>query len=394
MSAPSNNPPRRSYGGLIWFVVVVAVLAGGGFYLYRVLRPTVVVEPVVSGDAIDGKTGNVTVEEEYPEDIKADLGGRILEKDFNLRLGQTVHKGEVLVRLDTKDLELALEKLKIDQQTLKETYAADKSQDFALKDAEVGLANAKRQHDIGAMSDQDWDAAQRNMEKLKQSFALTKIDHDSKLALGQNGIDTAQRAIDKMTLVAPFDGIVKTVDAHPGELIGNSTSIATLITLKKNVVGKISDEYFAAIKVGQDALVTFVPYGNWQYHAKVSQILPTTDPQTQRHIIYLDVTDIDPAKLVPGINGEVAVTVARHHADLVVPRRAVFSTDGDNVYIVKDGVIHRRRITSGFVWNRGVEVKEGLQAGDTVLVEGLEDVRDGDHCAVEQIPSDVYQTKS
>lgn len=393
MSAPSNNPPRRGVAGIVWLVVILALLAGGGLYLYRVLRPTAIVEPVVDGNAIDGKTGNVTVEEEYPEDIKSEIPGRILEQDFNLQLGQIVHKGEVLVRMDSKDAELALQKLEIDQQTLKDTFAADKSEEFALIEAKVSLANARRSHDIGAMSDQDWDNAQRSMEKLQQSFALAKIDRASKLALGQNGIDTAKRLVDKMTLIAPFDGIVKTVFAHPGELISGGAPIATVITLKKNVVGKISDEYFASIKVGQEALVSFVPYGSWLYHGKVTQILPTTDPQTQRHIIYLDVTDIKPELLVPGINGEVAVTVAQHHAATVVPRRAMFTTDGDNVYVVKDGVVHRRRVTAGFVWNRGVEIKSGLEPGDLVLVEGLEDFRDGDHCTVERIPSDVYLTK-
>ena len=373
-------------------LIILAVLVGGGWYGYRALRPVAVVEPAVSGAAINAKPGSVTVTEDYPQDVKAELPGRIEEKDFNLSPGKIVKRGEVLLRLDTTDLQLAMEKDQIAYDALKATFEADHSGDIALKSAKIDLANAERTHKLGNMSDQAFDTAQRAMELVLQAQEMTKIDHKQRLATYENTIATEKHQIEKMTLTSSFDAQVKEVYAHPGELISGGTPIARLITLHKNVVGKISDEDFADIAIGQSAVVTFIPYGNYIFNGKISQILPTTDPDTQRHLIHLEV-EIPTEKLVPGINGELSVTVSQHTAPAIVPRRAVFALDGDNVYVVKDGVVELRKVKKGYVWAKGIEILEGLQTGEQVIVESLQDFHAGDHVTVALHPSDVVTKK-
>jgi RND family efflux transporter MFP subunit len=335
----------------------------------------------------------VTVSEDYPQDVKAELSGRIEEEDFNLSPGKIVKKGEILVRLDPTDLKLELERDQIAYEALKDTYEADHSAEIGLQVAKLDLANAERAHTQGTISDQAWDAAKRAMEATLQSQKLTAIDHRQKLKTYENTIATEKHRIDKMTLRSAFDAQVKEVNAHPGELISGGMPIATLITLHKNVVGKIADEDFAHIEIGQPVIVTFIPYGAWIYNGKVSQILPTTDPATQRHLIHVAVTDIEPEKLIPGINGELSVTVNQHPAAAIVPRRAVFSLDGDNVYVVKDGVVELRKVTKGSIWTRGVEITQGLKTGELVIVDGLQDFHAGDRVAVSARPSDAVNAK-
>jgi len=390
MPAPSNN----SSGALRALVVLIllAVLVGGGWYGFRALRPTAVVEAVVAGTAINAKPGSVTVTEDYPQDVKSELPGRIEEKEFNLSPGKIVKRGEVLLRMDPTDLKLALEKDQIAYEALKATYKADHSGEFTLEAAKVELANAERTHKLGNLSDQAWDQAQRAMKLTLQNQDLTEIDHQQKLATYENTIATEKHQIEKMTLTSGFDAQVKEVYAHPGELISAGTPIARLITLHKNVVGKISDEDFADIAIGQPAVVTFIPYGNFIFNGKVTQILPTTDPDTQRHLIHLEV-DIPAAKLVPGINGELSVTVNQHPAPAIVPRRAVFALDGDDVYVVKDGVVELRKVKKGYVWAKGIEIVEGLATGELVIVESLQEFHPGDHVTVSVHPSDVVSSK-
>jgi len=394
MSDPSHKSSGVARGlvRLLVTVVILGALAGGGWYLFQYLRPIAIVEPVVSGSAINAKPGSVTVTEEYPQDVKAELPGRVIEQDFNLSEGKIVKKGEVLVRLDPTDLKLALEGNKIAYEALKATYEADHSAEFTLESAKIDLANAERAHKLGTISDQTWDAAQRAMKLTIQAQAITAIDHKQKLATYENTIATEEHQIEKMTIRASFDAQVKEVYAHPGELIGAGASIARLITLHKNVVGKIADEDFADIATGQSAVVTFIPYGNYIFNGKITQILPTTDPDTQRHLIHLEV-DIPVEKLVPGINGELSVTVNERKAQTIVPRRAVFSMDGDNVYVVKNGVVELRKVEKGFVWAKGVEITKGLKAGEQVIVESLQEFHPGDHVAVAVHPSDVVTSK-
>ena len=122
-------------------------------------------------------------------------------------------------------------------------------------------------------------------------------------------------------------------------------------------------------------LVRFLPYGAWVYNGKVTKVLPTADPETQRHLVDLVVTDIEPEKLIPGITGEVSIEVGRHPAKSIIPRRALLN---ENVYVVKNGKVELRPVKKGFVWLTGVEITEGLEPGDLVIVEDLDSFHDGD----------------
>jgi len=193
-----------------------------------------------------------------------------------------------------------------------------------------------------------------------------------------------------MTIKSPIDGIVSVVYAHPGDLIDSGSPIMSVITTKRLVEAKISEEDFANIKVGQPATVIFIPYGQFIYHATVSKILPTADPETQRHLVDLNVTDIEPEKLIPGITGEVAITVGSRQAKAIVPRRALLN---DNVYVVKDGRVELRQVTKGYVWLTGAEILSGLEPGDQVIVEDLESFRAGDRVRTVELPADAFSKK-
>ena len=100
--------------------------------------------------------------------------------------------------------------------------------------------------------------------------------------------------------------------AHPGDLIDSGSPIVSLITTTRVIEAKISEEDFANVAVGQRVTVIFLPYGEFEYNGTVTKILPIADPLTQRHLAWLDLTDIPPEKLIPGITGEVSIIVGRH----------------------------------------------------------------------------------
>ena len=192
--------------------------------------------------------------------------------------------------------------------------------------------------------------------------------------------------MEKMTITAPFDGVISAVFAHPGDLINVGSPIVTLITTSRLVEAKISEEDFANIQVGQKATVIFLPYGEFEYNGIVQKILPTADPETQRHMVDLNITDIQPEKLIPGITGEVTVVVGTHHANAIIPRRALFN---ESVYVVTDGTVELRHVKTGFLWLRGAEITDGLKPGEQVIVEDLESFRAGDRVRVQELPADV-----
>jgi len=387
MSAKTNSL-------LLKLVLVGAVLAGAAWYAFQALRPVAVVEPVISSDAIDAKPGTVTVEEDFAMELKSEEGGRVLAQDYALHPGDKVKDGQVLLQLDPTDLKLRLARDQVDHEVTVQNYATDKAAELKLEGEKAILANDQAENQLGALSAADLANEERAVKTLQIAVDLEKTTRRNALAGQEYLLKTEQLELDRMTVHAPpFDMIVKTVNVHPGDLIGAQAPLAILITQGKRVVGKISDEDFAEIKVGQAVSVFFVPYHDFLFNGKVAKLLPTTDPLTQRHIIYLDVTDIPDEKLIPGINGEVSVVVDQHPAKAVVPRRSVFAMNGDNVFVVKNGKVALRRVTKGSVWARGIEITSGLAPGEEVIVEGTEGFHDGQAVTTEEHPSDAVEPK-
>jgi len=243
MSAPSTNSRFA-----LRLLVTLLVLGGLGVLAWRWLQPVAIVEPVVSGLALDAKPGSVTVTEAYALELKTDLPGRLVKKDFNLDPGEKVKAGQVLAQLDATDIQLAMDKDRIDYAATKERYKTDHSTELALESLHADLENFRRQQQQGSYPATEMAKREREAKIAELKADLEKIDHTQTLATFENSLKSEQHKLDQTTLRAPFDAVVSAVYKHPGDLIGQGDSIATLITTENVVVGKISEEDFANIR--------------------------------------------------------------------------------------------------------------------------------------------------
>jgi RND family efflux transporter MFP subunit len=383
---PAPNRRSRLFLKLAIPVVVAAVAAVA---VFRSFRAVALVEPVISSEAIDARPGSVTVIPEYIMDLKSDSSGRLMNKDFNLDPGRAVKFGDVLGRMDPADLIIEKEKDQNDYNAAKARFEADHTDDLNLEGERVKLDNLRRLNGLGSVAAADLATEERNVKGLEQKLQLDKIDGQHLIDTYENQLKMDERKLEKMTITAPFDAVISVVYKHPGDLIGQGDPLAELITLNKRVEGKISEEDFAKVREGDAATVMFIPWGSKLFPARVTQILPTADPATQRHLIYLDVpVDADHA-LVPGTNGEVSIVVDKHSAKAIVPRRALFNDGGDAVWVVRAGVVRERKVKRGFMWETGVEVTDGLVPGEQVIVDELENFHEGEPVDVKVMPSDA-----
>jgi RND family efflux transporter MFP subunit len=384
-----SDKPRRS---LLWpkLILAAAVLAAAIVAIVLSLRPVAKVETVQSGEAKDAKPGSVTVREEYSMQMKTAIAGRVLKADYRLEPGLPVKEGDILVRLDTADKQIEIDQVQNEYDSLKQRIAVGSAATYELESATTDFNNTERLFKMGQVSDSDYQKARRAVETIKQKLALEKNMNEENLRTDENTLRSKKLDMEKMTIRAPLAGVVSYVYAHPGDLIDPGSPIVALITTNRIVEAKISEEDFANIKPGQEASFHLLPYGEWVYNGTVTKILPTADPETQRHLVWLDIKDIEPEKLIPGITGEVTIVVGSHQAKAIVPRRAILN---DSVYVVKDGRVELRKITKGFVWLTGAEITEGLEPGDQVIVEDLDSFRDGDHVRVQELPFDALSKK-
>lgn len=365
---PAAKPSRS----LVAWLIALAAVAAATFAVVHFLSPVAVVSPARPGRAVNAVPGSVAVSAEYQMELKSEIGGRVLKSALDP--GLRVRTGDFLVQLDPADLKLEIERIESEADAHARRVAVGSAIRLELETAREAAANLDRMFRLGNASESDLVKQQRVVKQLEQKLELEGVENALRSSGFQNTLQVKRRQLDKMTITAPFDGIVSQVFARPGDLIGGGAPIATVIATGRTVEAKISEENFSGVRVGQKASVRFLGYGPQLYGASVTKVLPTADPETQRYVVHVNV-DLAPEKLVPGLTGEISIVIGERDAQTIVPRRAL---RGNDLLVVVGGRVERRTVRLGYVGLNQVEVLEGLQGGDLVIVEELDRFQPGD----------------
>ncbi|HEY4301552.1 MAG TPA: efflux RND transporter periplasmic adaptor subunit [Candidatus Didemnitutus sp.] len=375
----AENRKKPRWG--VRLVVAVAVLAGGGYAILFAIRPVAIVAAAHRGRAIDSVPGSVEVQAEFVSEIKSEVGGRIISSILDP--GLKVKKGDVLVQIDTGDADLEIDRIKNEIEAARKKVDLGSPARAEAANMEDTIANHDHMVKAGSYSAGDLEKERRLLQQARKRIELDEVNLKLDLETDENELRTKERERAKMTIVAPVDGVISVVElnARTGDLIGRDTAIATLISSSRTVEARISEENFAGIRVGQDASVTFLGYGQKLFKAKVMKVLPTANAETQRYLVHLGV-DVPLEMLVPGLTGEVAIMIGSRDAATIIPRRAL---RGNEVLVVNDDTVEVRKIRLGYVSMNDVEVLEGLREGDQVVVEDLDQFRPGSHVRVRPV---------
>ena len=359
-------------------LVVLFLLAAAAAAYVTFNRPTATVRAAWNGRAVQAVPGSVIVLAEFDMDLKSEVGGRVVESA--LTVGSSFSEGDFLVQIDSSDLELEIERIQGEYEAAKSKIELGSTVALELETARERLAVDKENMDSGNFSPSEYRIRERAVQQIENKLKNEQVSNDLLLANYRNTLALKRRELAKMRITAPFECVVSEVYARPGDLIGGGAPIALLISTSRTVEARISEENFSNISLGQRASVRLLGYGNQQFNATVAKVLPAADAETQRYIVHLDV-DIDLARLVPGLTGEVSIVTAERMGTTLIPRRALI---GDKVMVVTDGVVEVRSVEAGYQsWNE-VEILSGLKPGDLVIIEELDLFRDGDRVKIEE----------
>lgn len=368
-----------------WFLrlgIAAVVAAGIAYGVSYALRPVALVTVAETGTAVRTVPGTVEVKAEYVIELKSEVGGRVSAS--SLDVGQRVFKNDTLVQIDTGDVDLDIERIRNEIIAAKRKVELGSTLRPEVLNAKDTLDNLDRQTKAGAYPAAEFEKQKRLFQQLQQRMELDEVNTRLALENYENSLRAKQREKTKMTIVAPSDGIVTTVDARVGGLIGSNSPIATIIAVGRTVEAKISEENFAAIKLGQKATVRFLTFGADQYNAVISKILPSADAATQRYTLFLDIALPEGRVLLPGLTGEVQIIIAERANAVTIPRRALV---GEYVYVVEGGRLERRKVTKGYEGMNSVEIVSGLKEGEVVVVEQQDRYREGERVRTQALPN-------
>ena len=372
----SSTPSTRR-----WIVrsLVIAIPLLLIWYVFAFLmRPVAVVAAATSGRAIHAVPGSVEVKAEYIMELKSEAGGRIIVSDLDP--GKKVFKGDILVQIDTGDVELEISRIQNEIIAAKRKVELGSTLRADVDNMRDKVAILERQTKGGSYSESDMDQQRRTLHQMEQKMELDEVNMKLDLDIKENGLRTKQREKEKMTIIAPTDGVISTVNlnARVGDLIGREAPVATLISSTRTIEAKVSEENFAGIKVGQKASVRFLGYGSQLYSGSVVKVLPTANAETQRYVVHLSV-DLPVEKLVPGLTGEVSIVLGERDAAAIIPRRAL---RGNEVFVVNGSTVELRKVQTGYLALNQAEIIGGLKVGERVIVEELDRFQAGDRVRV------------
>jgi membrane fusion protein, multidrug efflux system len=306
--------------------------------------------PVAVAEARDGDlilsvitTGQVRSDAEAQ--LKSEVAGTV--HSVHVRPGSRVAEGHVLVRLDPRPLDLAVQEAEAAVAEAEVRYA-----DYVVPDSIVtGKAPTPEQRRI-AMNRAGLASARVRLEKAK---------HDR------------QRA----EIVAPFAGMVDGLEVAPGERVQVGEPITTVVSLSQlRIEANVLEHDIPLIREGGMAVVSSAAAPNESVRGRVSAVLPMVDSATRAGRVYVRV--LGARGLRPGMYADVRLEAQRLTNRRLVPAAAIIERDGRPlVFVVKDGRAQWVYINPGRSNGSETEVLPDsssgvipVAAGDEVIVSG------------------------
>ena len=354
----------------LWAVFVVLVLAA----CHRQAPPAaptalVLASPVHPYSGIGaGESIRYPVEAaaRYSNAMSFRVAGKLIER--NVRLGDSVRKGQVIARLDPVDAQ-------------KQSASAQ----AALDAAEHRLIFAKQQLDRDqAQSAQNLIAANQ-LEQTQDAYAAALAEQEQSAAQ----LVVARNTLQYNTLVADHDGLITSENADTGQVVSAGQSVYGLAwTGDTDVILDAAAGDLGRITVGQSASVTFPALPGRRFEARVREVAPAADPQSRTYRVKLTLAEPGSAVRL-GMTGDATLSrvAAAGNADdeaatFKVPATAIFHHGKDPaVWVIRpnDSTLELRPVTVGRYSERGTTVTRGLRDGDNIVLAGVHTVYAGEH---------------
>ena len=194
----------------------------------------------------------------------------------------------------------------------------------------------------------------------------------------QTQTQTARKAIGDAVIVAPISGFISERVADVGEFVSTNQKVATILrTSILRLIIDVPEQSVGKISVGQSVSAQVSAYPDRNFAGTVVRVAPNINATSRVLTVEAEVENAN-RLLKPGQFATVRITQSKPEPAVMVPASAV-RTDGENnkIFIIKDGVAEERQVQIGLLENNLIEIKQGVQEGETVATNNVERLGDG-----------------
>lgn len=234
--------------------------------------------------------------------------------------------------------------------------------------AQQRLESARTLRQAGALSEIDFKAAAAGYEAARAQVAAARAS-----AAG------AAEAAGNATVRAPFNGVVGARSVEVGQAVNPGDELFTVVRSEfLELSGQVAVEQAALIRPGQRVVFTLDAYPDREFGGEVSRIEPIADPNTRQVGVYLRMRN--PGNLIGGQFATGRIQMAGDAEVLAIPETSIRGAGADtHVFAIVDDKLVKRVVTLG---RRDpatgvIEVKSGLQAGETIVVAPTATILEG-----------------
>lgn len=283
--------------------------------------------------------------------VGARISGRVEKLYANI--GDEVKKGQVIARLEQKDLHAKVNEAKMN-----------------LKIVEANL-----------------DLAQKNLQRMQNLYAKDFVSRD-KVDVAERDYKAAQAQANQIretirfneaqmsyaTIVAPISGVIASVTTQQGETVSaSSLNVPTFVTIvdlnRLEVYAYVDETDIGKIKPGFEATFTVDSFPDKDFKGTVSAVYPKATIQ-DNVVYYITIISIEnpEGKLKPDMTVNATIYLNKRENVLAVPNKAIKREGGRKVVqVIENGKPALRTVKTGWKDSSHTEVLEGLREGDVVV---------------------------
>lgn len=328
-------------------------------------------------------------------DVGSTLTGRVVQ--VAVLEGAQVKQGDVLIRLESDELNAALAQSQASERQAAARLAGLRSTGRSTAQSAVAQANSVL---VAAQADLERTQAlvvkgflsEARLDEVKRAVAVSQAQlagaQAQRLANAEQGTDVAQAQaqlalagsatvaarsrLAQSVLTAPADAKVLTRLVEPGQIVQPGRALLSLALIgPTQLVAQVDERYLEQLQVGQTAMALADAYPDQRFAAKIHAIAPRVDAQRGAIEVKFSLMQQPPAFLREDMTLSVEVETARRERALVVPVNALRGNESANsatVWLARDGRVEERKVLLGLRTLSAVEVLEGLAEGDLVLL--------------------------
>jgi len=410
-SRSRNTPAARKHYGFLVLLLLIGIALGTGIAYelsQRKAQEHALAASVVEIAGVSAPNVNVARVRFAPSEATVELPGQTMAlvetpiyartdgyiRQRYVEIGDRVKKGQMLIELETPDLDQQIEQARAtlaqSRAALAQLQANLQASQSSLKLARITAQRTDTLADEGVLSKQDKDTATAALENGQANVHAAEEAiraQDAVIAANDANLKRLIETKNYARMEAPFDGVItfrNQAASDVGTLVssGSGTSVKEVLRISQlgtlRIFVNVPQTYAPVIRVGQRAQLVVDEFAGRTFAASVTNASGSVDPASRTMLTVLEV-DNSSGALLPGMFAKVRFLLPHTVNILRVPADAlIFRADGTFVAVVdQEHKIRLRQLTLGRDYGTEVEAASGLEAMDLVVLNPTDAIREG-----------------